>query len=583
MAHLDSNSNENNGNVVFSGQILNVDDNGNMVPLDGAKQDQKFDLGKILRPYKAYWKEILAATVLGGLLAYGVSHTRPKMYSAQSVGTVVTSKTDNLVLANTGDQLAKSRAKTYVDLAKTNTIAEGVIRELNLTNVTPSQVTSRITVNNPTDTTNISISATGSTPEAAKDLADAWVKMLGEQVSQVQNMQPAGAATSSTGSTNDNDNVVSFIPTTSAVLPKSPSSPNRLRYGLAGSILGLGSGIGYAWYRGQNDRRVRSRQDIEDNFSTPILGMIPLEEHPKLIDISGSNSEHGSENYRMVESFRELRTNIRYSGIDDSLRSIVVTSPTPGDGKSTIASNLGIALAASGEKVVMIDCDLRRPTMAKVFGINADIGLSEVVTGQVQLQDALVKYDAEGEIFILPSGKIPPNPAELLESKKLANIIQGFTDEGAFVILDSPPLLSVNDSAALSRTTDGAVVVITANKTEIDEIQHTLDSLKKVDGKCLGLVLNRVPTTGSDARYYGKYSSSNYYYYYGNSSQHKAQQGSKLSQKFGSSLNKKKVAKTVDTSTRTLDTSASTDDMPTQQIENVETRTISTDSSEEKE
>ncbi|MFT4185697.1 MAG: polysaccharide biosynthesis tyrosine autokinase [Micrococcaceae bacterium] len=496
-------------------------------PEKSEEKEIKFDLGKLLLPYKNHWKEVLLATILGLLLGVGVSLTQQKVYSAKSVGIVTAGKSDNLALASSGDILAKSRAATYVDLAKSRTVSEGVIKDLNLQNITPEALSSKITATNTTSTPNISIVAKANTPEEAMDIANSWIKVLGQEVSHIENDQtvnvganlPSSSQGSSSNSTDGSDeqSIIKLVPSVTAGLPSAPIYPSKKAFGLAGMGVGLLIGIIYAWYQGQFDTRIRSRKDVEANFDTPILGMLPFEENMVLVDPMGDKRDSQRDNYRLVESFRELRTNLRYSNVDNPPRAIVVTSPSPGDGKSSLAANLAITIAATGTKVVIVDCDLRRPALVKRMGlVEGTAGLTEVLSGQAEVADVLQAYDKHGDILILPSGKVPPNPAELLQSNAMRRLVSDLKEE-AILLLDTPPILPVNDAPVLSHLADGAIITISANKTKVEEIKDSLANMKKAESEVLGLIINRIPTTSADSRYYGYYYGGNdgYYYYYG--------------------------------------------------------------------
>ncbi|MFT4245389.1 MAG: polysaccharide biosynthesis tyrosine autokinase [Micrococcaceae bacterium] len=498
-------------------------------PEKSEDKEIKFDLGKLLLPYKNHWKEALLSIIIGLFVGIGVSLTQQKVYSAKSVGIVTAGKSDNLALASSGDILAKSRAATYVDLAKSRTVAEGVIQDLNLQNVTPEGLASQITATNTTSTPNISIVAKAGTPEESMDLANSWIKVLGQEVSHIENDQtvnvnnggPAQSTQSSSSSSDGTDDngqsIIKLVPSVTAGLPSAPIYPSKKLFGAAGMGAGLIIGIIYAWYQGQFDTRIRSRKDVEANFDTPILGMLPFEENMVLVDPMGDKRDSQRDNYRLVESFRELRTNLRYSNVDEPPRAIVVTSPAPGDGKSSLAANLAITIAATGTKVVIVDCDLRRPALVKRMGlVEGTAGLTEVLSGQAEVADVLQAYDKRGDILVLPSGKVPPNPAELLQSNAMRRLVSDLKEE-AILLLDTPPILPVNDAPVLSHLADGAIITISANKTKVEEIKDSLANMKKAESEVLGLIINRIPTTSSDSRYYGYYYGGNdsYYYYYG--------------------------------------------------------------------
>ena len=303
-------------------------------------------------------------------------------------------------------------------------------------------------------------------------------------------------------------------------LPTHPSSPNTRLYLALGAVVGLALGLGVALVRKQYDRRIRSTSDVTALTDVPVVGMLPAEQElenaeSRLIpsDYEGAHDTRRSSSTRQFdEAMRELRTNLEFLDVDNPPRAIVVTSAVPGDGKSTVAANLAVTIAETGRKVVLIDGDLRRPTMARSFGIPGEVGLTDLLAGRLDLEAVLQRWHDDSTLFLLPAGSIPPNPSELLGSASLRELISELTKQSATVIIDSPPLLPVTDAAVLTARNDGALVVISAGRTAIDELGGALDALDKVKGKPLGIVLNRVPTTGAD-KYGYKYYRGNYYYY----------------------------------------------------------------------
>ena len=197
-----------------------------------------------------------------------------------------------------------------------------------------------------------------------------------------------------------------------------------------------------------------------------------------------------------AEAYRTLRTNIQYSSFDKEIKSIVVTSSEPGEGKSTVAGNIALSFAQDDKSVILIDCDLRRPTVHKNFRLSNTIGLSEVLVGKVKVEDAIQTYNEN--LHVLTSGTIPPNPAEMLSSNVMTNLINALTQKYDMVIIDSAPLQAVTDAQILS-----TVFVVRAERTKIDSVKEAKNLLDKVNANILGTVLH----VASETR--GKY----YYYY----------------------------------------------------------------------
>jgi len=453
------------------------------------------DYWKILR---AHWVSFLAITVAGALLGLGWGLVQPKVYKANASGIVSAGVNSDLGTAMAGENYAKSRVKSYVDLAKSRSVALDVQENLGI-DTSINQLLSSISITNPVDTATLKVSAESNTPESAQQLAEAWVKAIENQVSEVEN---SSATKSSSAS------IVTFRSFDAAELPTSPSSPNFKIAIAVGLLVGLFMAFAYAMLRHAFDRRISSIESVESSTGHSVIGTIPqtdtLDREQRLISSIGGNDrneEHAGE-YAVAESIRELRTNLQFMNIDNPPRTIVITSALPGEGKSTVAANLAITIAASDQKVVLIDGDLRRPTIAKTFGLLEGVGLTDVLIGNADIDDVMQPWGESGNLVVLGAGKIPPNPSELLGSNTFQNLIQSLAQE-AIVLIDAPPLLPVTDAAILTARTDGALVVSRVRKTTYDELDSALNNLQRVNAHALGLILNGVPLKGAQASNYG--------------------------------------------------------------------------------
>lgn len=203
-----------------------------------------------------------------------------------------------------------------------------------------------------------------------------------------------------------------------------------------------------------------------------------------------------------AESYRTLRTNIQYSSFDKEYKVIMVTSSEPGEGKSTTAGNLALCLAQGDKKVILVDCDLRKPSLHKKFKVSNIMGLSDVIIGKEELVTAIHRYNKN--LVILTSGKIPPNPSEMLSSKTMTVLLEELKNNFDYIILDTPPVQAVTDSQILSTKSDGTIIVVKAERTKKDSVENSINLLKKVNANIIGTVLNGVDN-----------SRNKYYYYYG--------------------------------------------------------------------
>ncbi len=206
------------------------------------------------------------------------------------------------------------------------------------------------------------------------------------------------------------------------------------------------------------------------------------------------------------EAYRTLRTNIQFSNFDDDMNVILVTSSGPSEGKSTTASNLALAMAETSKRVLLIDCDLRKPSLHKKFNISNNKGLSNLLIGQHKFNDVARKYNEN--LYILTSGTIPPNPSEMLSSRKMSNFLDEAKSNFDFVILDTPPVIAVTDAQILSTMVGGVLLVIAAGQADIGATQKAKELLDHVKANIIGVVLNKAEV--SNGKNYGYY-----HYYYG--------------------------------------------------------------------
>ena len=203
-----------------------------------------------------------------------------------------------------------------------------------------------------------------------------------------------------------------------------------------------------------------------------------------------------------AEAYRSLRTNIQYSSFDNKYQTLVVTSANPGEGKSTVSGNLALVLAQGESKVLLVDCDMRRPSVHKKFRISNTYGISDLLVGNKKMESVAHKYN--DNLTIVPSGKIPPNPAEMLGSKAMTAFLEEMKKHFDYIVLDTPPLQAVTDAQVLSTKVDGSLLVVRAGVTKKDAVHNAVSIINKVNGNITGTVLN-----GADN------SKDKYYYYYG--------------------------------------------------------------------
>ena len=287
-----------------------------------------------------------------------------------------------------------------------------------------------------------------------------------------------------------------------AEIPSSPSSPKVARNIGLGLLLGLVLGVALALMRERLDRRIRDPKEMEAVFERPILGAIP---ETRALSKSQSGTDLSTQE---AESFRMLRANLRYFNIDRDIKSVLITSAAPGDGKTTVTWNLASAAGAAGSKVLLIEADLRHPRLGAALGLHPTHGLSTVLAGDAQLNDAVQQIAVSGSqrtgsprtIDVLLSGPLPPNPTDLIESERMHALIETAEAKYDLVVIDTPPTSVVPDAIPIVRRVGGVIVVGRLGKSTRVSVAHLRDQLRNLDAPTLGVVVNGL---GSDAEGYG--------------------------------------------------------------------------------
>ncbi len=257
------------------------------------------------------------------------------------------------------------------------------------------------------------------------------------------------------------------------------------------------------------DDSIKNPEEIQRKFGLPILGMIAWHqsEGGRPIALNQPRSP-------VAEAFRSIRTNLTFAAVDTPLRRILITSPTPEDGKTMVSSNLAVVMAQGEKKVVLVDADLRRPKIHQKFGMLNASGLSDLFVTQPENFYRIVHSNGVPRLSIVSSGPLPPNPAELLTSQKMVRIMDQLNKDSDLIVIDSPPILTVTDAAGLAPAVDGVVLVVKPGKTKMSALQQSVEQLRAVGARVLGVVMNEVnPRSRRYGYYYHRYYSKYSHYY----------------------------------------------------------------------
>lgn len=451
------------------------------------------NLEDYIRVVRKGWLLIVIFALLGiaGGAAFAAFATPQYRSTATMYVSVQTSDSPTAGELTSGNTYAQAKVKSYLDILTSASVLDRVIDSLKL-DMTAKQLASQLSASSPTGTVIIELSATDPDPRMAANLANATADSFSTVVVQAIE-QPVGGGNSLV-------RVQVIDPALPATSPFSPQVSLSITLGL---LVGLVFGLGAAFLRTALDTRVHGNHDVESVSDAPLLGGISFDPesstHPLIV--------HSDPRSPRAEAFRALRTNLRFVNAGSSNHCFVVTSSIGAEGKSTTAANLALALAETGARVVLIDGDLRKPRVAEYMAIEGAVGLTDVLIGSVPLADVLQKW-GNGELYVLPAGRIPPNPSELLGSDAMQNLLSALNDQVDYVIIDAPPLLPVTDAAIISGMTAGALVVAGSGKVKRTELARALASLTSIESNVVGIVLTMLPSKGPDA-----YNAERYGYY----------------------------------------------------------------------
>ena len=446
------------------------------------------DLRDYLRAIRKRWWMVVGALGVSIGVAVTVTVLTPPQYAA-SVTFFVSARSTGITDAFQGGTFVQQRVKSYVDVLTSNRLAQAIVAE-QADGLSADAVQAGITAEVVPDTVLVRATVTNGDRALALRLAQSLAIEFPELVKILET--PPKGTTATVG--------VQII--AEPRLADAPVSPLPLRnIGLA-TVLGLIVGAGAAALRESIDTTVRSSETLVKATGAPVLSAIPFDakadKAPLIID--------GSAQSTRAEAMRQLRTNLQFVNVDQPLKTLVVTSAMPSEGKTSTSINLGIAFAEAGKRVILIDADLRRPKVAEYLGLEGAVGLTNLLAGQVAIGDALQPWGGSG-LWVLPSGSVPPNPSELLASRNMADLLAALGSGFDMVIIDTPPLLPVTDAAVMSTVADGCLLVTRHGKTTNAQASAAAAALTAVGAKLYGCVLNRAPKKSSGDYAYYSYTS----------------------------------------------------------------------------
>lgn len=384
-----------------------------------------------------------------------------------------------------GGLFSQQRVKSYADLLTGDEIARRVVESLGL-NEKPRELSERITAQALPETVILKITVTDTAPKRAQRITAELAEQFVGYVQEIETL--AGQETAP----------VKASIVDKATLSTEPVSPKPVRNVALAAVLGLLLGVGAAVLRETLDTSISSTDALTDaTGGAPVLGSIRYDRETPKNPLITTLTSHAPR----VEAFRVLRTNMQFINVDGAKKVFVISSAVPGEGKSTTACNLALALAQAGESVLLLEADLRRPRAAEYLKVEASVGVTSVLTGRIPFEAAL--QSAGAGLTFIAAGPIPPNPAELLQSEAMRKLIAEASQRFDTVLIDAPPLLPVTDAALLASQSDGAILVTRHGKTTHDEVVGATERIRSVDARLLGSIVNMTPPAKRGGYGYG--------------------------------------------------------------------------------
>ncbi len=516
---------------------------------------QSTDLRDYVLPLRKWWWLIVAATLVATISSFLATRQQPPIYRTR-VTVMVGSAIENPNPNGNEFWLTQQLATTYADIVKRDPVRNAAMAALGLTWLPEYQA--RVVPN----TQLVEIIVTDTNPQRAQAVADELARQLvllsptapgredqqrqafiNQQLSDLEikiqetqdeinrkqadlaNMfsarQIADTQAQIAGLQNKlatlQANYAALLANTQrgalnsiniiepAALPTTPVGPNKLATILLAAAIGFLLAAGAAYLLEYLDDTVKNPDDVQKATSLTTLGAVPEVTEVKggneLVVLAGGQSA-------ATEAYRILRTNLQFAAVDRPVRTLMISSPAPREGKTLTASNLGVAFAQAGQRVILVDADLHRPRLHRVFGLRNNIGLTTALLEPQPTIDGLLQETPVPGLQVLTSGPLPPNPAELLASRRMREFTEKLTGAADIVIFDTPPITALADAAIIGSQVDGVLIVMSAGETRREMARRALAALQRVNARVVGALINRMPVQGAGYYYY-------YYYHYG--------------------------------------------------------------------
>jgi polysaccharide biosynthesis transport protein len=451
------------------------------------------ELIRYVRVLQRWLWMIIICPIVAAVAAAIISVGLPSIYEAQVVLLVRPAQplasTDPAAAALSADQISS----TYASLMTERPLLESVIADLGL-KTRSDALKQSIKVAPEPGTTILNVSVQDTNPTLASDIANRLVADFITAVKQIQQQE------TQLPNARSGDNLVVVSP---AVIPDRPVAPNRTLNVVIAFGAGLLLALGIAYLLDYLDQSIKSDEELTERLGLIAIGHIAFVPPGK-----GRRAELVAlvSQSPASEAYKALRTSLLFSTIDQELKTVVITSPGPGEGKSRTAANLAVVLAGAGHTTLLIDADFRRPSQHKNFGRIRNVGLSNLILQDVAENEAIVAVDQVPNLWLATTGPIPPNPSELLGSGRTKEVLARLRAAFTYVIIDTPPVNAVTDAAILASVANGTILVVEQGRTSFPALRHAKQLLDRVGAHTLGVVMNKVRgSAGSYSYEYGYY------------------------------------------------------------------------------
>lgn len=445
---------------------------------------EDMELKELIDLARRNWLILCLVTALGAGAGGALSALSTPEYEARSQIFVAVNGGDSVTDLAQGNTFSERRVSSYVSLATSSDVLERVASDPNVDR-SVGQLRSSVSVSSPSQTVLIDITANDVDPETASKIAEATARALIGAVEKVEGGSEAS--------------LVKMSIVEHAVTPTSPSSPNSIRNVALGAALGMLAGATFVAFRRLLDTKVRDRESLSTVTDLAVLATLSENRQISREPLFVVNEPHSPR----AEQLRHLRTQLQFTSLGGSHQTILVTSSTAGEGKSSTSIDLALIMAEAGGRVLIIDADLRRPRVADYLGMEGSVGLTTVLAGRVTTDAAIQPVGGTNGFDILASGRIPPNPTELLASDQMRELLQELSRRYETIIIDAAPVLPVADPTILAGLATGVMLVVSVDgRVRRDEVAETLNKLSAANPRILGITLNRVPATKSQTYAY---------------------------------------------------------------------------------